>query len=471
MKDRIAGLQKFYEVYQCIGAETISLKELQERHMRLMKKSTSEGRIRDVKKGEAEMLIESGDTYKIDYGVLRSFVEELCKALGTDAYVLFAGPAPAAKGRYGAEPEYGKIEDVKESPQVKQLKEEKVRLNARIKQLEAEKTADLDKICDSFLGAMDRKLFIPSTTVGYGDAFEEDLFFHLPEQMIGKEESVVAAGGDAPSCYKESQGKELTVRNVWNGIVARLVKSDFFKLRYKDEVDVEAKNTSVKLKEARHITEDDIKRNRARAIEDLLNSPISNQAKLALYAGMHEYHGTELEDLLNFAGDKGLEAEYVIRLLERPGDYNNFENVRGFLRQACKSSEAKMKRIAAMELIAGEWYVMAMYNGKPCKFQMVPVDELLELRTALAEHVHAKVLFQVDKMLGVYRKAAFADDDPEKDIVVKDAGITSIDAAYYSNAVKRLHQFELPDGVKQDAGMNEDFDNDFRQEKEDYDGE
>ena len=126
---------------------------------------------------------------------------------------------------------------------------------------------------------MDRKLFIPSTTVGYGDAFEEDLFLHLPEQMIGKEESVVAVGGYAPSCYKESQGKELTVRNVWNGIVARLVKSDFFKLRYKDEVDAEAKNISVKLKEARHITEDDIKRNRARAIEDLLNSPISNQAK------------------------------------------------------------------------------------------------------------------------------------------------------------------------------------------------
>ena len=93
----------------------------------------------------------------IDYRELRSFVEELCEFLGTDAYVLFAGPVPAAKGRRGAEPEYGKIEIVKETPQIKKLKEERSKLNARIKQLEEEKVKDVDKICDSFLGSMDEK--------------------------------------------------------------------------------------------------------------------------------------------------------------------------------------------------------------------------------------------------------------------------------------------------------------------------
>ena len=78
--------------------------------------------------------------------------------------------------------------------------------------------------------------------------------------------------------------------------------------------------------------------------------------------------------------------------------------MRGFLRQACKASEAKMKRAAAMELIAGEWYVMAMYNGKPCKFQMVPVDEILELRTALVEHVPAKVLAQTEYLVFIGRQ-------------------------------------------------------------------
>ena len=137
--------------------------------------------------------------------------------------------------------------------------------------------------------------------------------------------------------------------------------------------------------------------------------------------------------------------------------------MRGFLRQACKASEAKMKRAAAMELIAGEWYVMAMYNGKPCKFQMVPVDEILELRTALVEHVPAKVLAQTDKILGVYRKAAFKENDPEKEIVAADEGIQPIDATYYKEALNRLHQYELPSGMSQDAGMNEDIIDDFKE--------
>ena len=459
MKDRIISLQKYYEVYQCIGAETISMKELQTRHMKLMKKATSESRLRGVRDGMAEMLIQTDDKIKLDYGVLRSVIEDLCKDFGTDAYVLFAGPAPAAKGRGGAEPEYRKIEDVKESPQVKQLKEQKAKLVARIKDLEEERVSCVNEICDSFVNTMDKNVFVPSTIMGFGEAFDEDIFWHKPEQMIGKEEMVALAGGETPSCYLEKSKKEYTVKNLWNGIVAKLIKSDFFKIRYRDEQLLADQK------------DDEVHSNRARAIEELLQSPISNQAKLSLYAGMHEYHGTELEDLLNFAGDKGLDAEYVIRLLERPAAYNNYENVRGYLRQACKASEAKMKRTAAMELIAGEWYVMAMYNGKPCKFQMVPVDEILELRKALVEHVPTKVLTQIDKILGTYRKAAFVDNNPEKEIVAKNVGFNPIDAAYYSDAVKRLHQFELPDGVNQDAGMNEDVNDDFQSEQEDEDGE
>ena len=185
IKKRIENLLHFIEVYQCIGADTISKKDLQERHKKTMTKSTSHSRIKEVEAGVAEMLVDVGGQYKIDYRELRSFVEELCEFLGTDAYVLFAGPVPAAKGRRGAEPEYGKIEIVKETPQIKKLKEERSKLNARIKQLEEEKVKDVDKICDSFLGSMDRKLFIPATVVGIGDTFEEDLFFHPSKQILG----------------------------------------------------------------------------------------------------------------------------------------------------------------------------------------------------------------------------------------------------------------------------------------------
>ena len=235
IKKRIENLLHFIEVYQCIGADTISKKDLQERHKKTMTKSTSHSRIKEVEAGVAEMLVEIGGQYKIDYGELRSFVEELCEFLGTDAYVLFAGPVPAAKGRRGVEPEYGKIEIVKETPQIKKLKEERSKLNARIKQLEEEKVKDVDKICDSFLGSMDRKLFIPATVVGIGDTFEEDLFFHPLKQILGKEESVILTGGEVASCYEENEKEEYAVKKLWKCIVEKLMKSDFFKLRYEDE--------------------------------------------------------------------------------------------------------------------------------------------------------------------------------------------------------------------------------------------
>ena len=46
VKKRIENLLHFIEVYQCIGADTISKKDLQERHKKTMTKSTSHSRIK-----------------------------------------------------------------------------------------------------------------------------------------------------------------------------------------------------------------------------------------------------------------------------------------------------------------------------------------------------------------------------------------------------------------------------------------
>lgn len=40
------------------------------------------------------MLIVKDDKVSIDYGEVRGLVEGLCKMFGTDAAVLFTGPAP-----------------------------------------------------------------------------------------------------------------------------------------------------------------------------------------------------------------------------------------------------------------------------------------------------------------------------------------------------------------------------------------
>lgn len=49
VKKRIENLLHFIEVYQCIGADTISKKDLQERHKKTMTKSTSHSRIKEQK--------------------------------------------------------------------------------------------------------------------------------------------------------------------------------------------------------------------------------------------------------------------------------------------------------------------------------------------------------------------------------------------------------------------------------------
>lgn len=55
VKKRIENLLHFIEVYQCIGADTISKKDLQERHKKTMTKSTSHSRI---KKSQLFLLVE-----------------------------------------------------------------------------------------------------------------------------------------------------------------------------------------------------------------------------------------------------------------------------------------------------------------------------------------------------------------------------------------------------------------------------
>ena len=105
-------------------------------------------------------------------------------------------------------------------------------------------------------------------------------------------------------------------------------------------------------KKRRKITGVEIYENRLRTINEILTNPaLSNQQKLAFYAGWSEYKGSEFAENLALAGEKGLDAGYVIRLLENPLEHDNYHNVRAFLLQALKSSEARIKREAVKEVV------------------------------------------------------------------------------------------------------------------------
>lgn len=476
MEEKLTTLEKYGYIYHMVGMNPITRKELREK----IKKDSPKMSETTLKKysdapfdGAYPMFVVKEDKATLDITAFRSFIEELCKYVGTDAAVLFTGPAPAPGGRKGDNPQIAKVPNKAENPQILIERKKNTELSKQIadleKQIEELRLENQKIVADSVLANMSKEINISTVRV-FGKAVEEDIFLHNVSDVLGEVRDVSKVGGIRQSFYvKDSdKAKELTVQNARSKVAEILFRSKFFEKLFHDSSAYE-KKVSGKV----DITVTHMDANRRKSIELLLSDDkLSNRAKLALYAGWHEYHGTEMEDLLNYAGDHCLDANYVIRLLEKPDVANNYQNVRGFLRQACKASEARMKREAAKELIAGEWFVIAEYNGKPCRFQMFPVEELLYFEKLLRKGLYPKAVLEIDKLLGTYKKSAFVDADPEKELVVRSAGYMDLDAEYYAEASKMIHQYEEMSGIDANVPIEEDgSSDDFKEYEEGSHGE
>ena len=476
MEEKLTTLEKYGYIYHMVGMNPITRKELREK----IKKDSPKMSETTLKKysdapfdGAYPMFVVKDDKATLDITAFRSFIEELCKYVGTDAAVLFTGPAPAPGGRKGDNPQIAKVPNKAENPQILIERKKNTELSKQIadleKQIEELRLENQKIVADSVLANMSKEVNISTVRV-FGKAVEEDIFLHNVSDVLGEVRDVSKVGGIRQSFYvKDSdKAKELTVQNARSKVAEILFRSKFFEKLFRDSCAYE-KKVSGKV----DITASQMDANRRKSIDLLLSDDkLSNRAKLALYAGWHEYHGTEMEDLLNYAGDHCLDANYVIRLLEKPDVANNYQNVRGFLRQACKASEARMKREAAKELIAGEWFVIAEYNGKPCRFQMFPVEELLYFEKLLRKGLYPKAVLEIDKLLGTYKKSAFVDADPEKELVVRSAGYMDLDVEYYAEASKMIHQYEEMSGIDANVPIEEDgSSDDFKEYEEGSHGE
>ena len=476
MEEKLTTLEKYGYIYHMVGMNPITRKELREK----IKKDSPKMSETTLKKysdapfdGAYPLFVVKDDKATLDITAFRSFIEELCKYVGTDAAVLFTGPAPAPGGRKGDNPQIAKVPNKAENPQILIERKKNTELSKQIadleKQIEELRLENQKIVADSVLANMSKEVNISTVRV-FGKAVEEDIFLHNVSDVLGEVRDVSKVGGIRQSFYvKDSdKAKELTVQNARSKVAEILFRSKFFEKLFHDSCAYE-KKVSGKV----DITASQMDANRRKSIDLLLSDDkLSNRAKLALYAGWHEYHGTEMEDLLNYAGDHCLDANYVIRLLEKPDMANNYQNVRGFLRQACKASEARMKREAAKELIAGEWFVIAEYNGKPCRFQMFPVEELLYFEKLLRKGLYPKAVLEIDKLLGTYKKSAFVDADPEKELVVRSAGYMDLDAEYYAEASKMIHQYEKMSGIDANVPIEEDgSSDDFKEYEEGSHGE
>ena len=89
------------------------------------------------------------------------------------------------------------------------------------------------------------------------------------------------------------------------------------------------------------------------------------------------------------------------------------------MQQASEASEAHIKKEAAIELLRGDWYVEADYMGKPCKFAMMPVDEMNEFLQMLKHHSSKKAVTFLEQLIDEKRHVVTSDDGKKVEIRVK----------------------------------------------------
>ena len=197
--------------------------------------------------------------------------------------------------------------------------------------------------------------------------------------------------------YKElPDEKELNQRNYQRKTLKTVFSPKWFVRRFQELKNLKnvnpKKELSVKdkISSSLHVSEEEASKQisylegRAISVQEILNdNSLTNQEKLALYAFNSPYRNTDLERLLNYVGDECPDANWLIALLESPDIGNNYENVKNLIRQCAKASEWKMKQRLAEELISGDWYITAVYNGEPTKFQLVPIDDIRLIQSDL----------------------------------------------------------------------------------------
>lgn len=439
----------------------------------------------------------SGETDKLhlDKEGIAAFINELAGRFQYEASI-----EPKRKKRTKAEDEYGAVMSG-HSPvfqnlnaQANSAKAVEKKLKARIKEKDAE-IARLNKLLegkidDIVLRDMATKvLVVGSTKVKPNEKFQRDFFLDDPVRLLDVDGLVSRYGGEIPSLYepmfsvdKESE-KELTTDNYLKRIGKILFKGLLFQSRLEEQEKLpvmnakESKNESWVERDS--INRKEIEKNRLESVNELLSTDgISNQIKLSLYAAWFDGVDPEMVELLNYAGELDINANYVIRLLEKPREYRNYRTIRGLLKQAKKASEAHIKRDAAMELISGEWYVEANYRGESCQFQMMPVNEMKAFMELLKNHQTNEAVAKLEQMLEEKRKATTVDGNIDGAITVTDV----LGSDSNNSDAKDTKQIELPEflhdlengrGVNCHPKMNDDeaYDGFAEAEQEVSDGE
>lgn len=316
-----------------------------------------------------------------------------------------------------------------------------------------------DKVEDAVLECMDSKVLVNGIAeFKPPEKFQRDFFLANPSTLLDVDQLISEYGGEIVSLYEPmfSKEKELTTNNYVQSIWKKLKSGNLFKERLEEQEKLSKVNKPEK-EDGEWVKRDsinllEIEKTRLESINTILQMEVSNQMKLTLYAAWFDSDDPEMVELLNYAGDQDIYADYVIRLLEKPKEYRNYRTIRALMQQAKKASEAHIKREAAVELISGDWYVEANYRGEMCRFQMMPVNEMVRFKKLLLKHQSLEAIATLELLLTEKREAFFEDDNTDGKIHVKSKGFKNSQLT----SPDFLHDEEKESGVNCHPKINED---------------
>lgn len=421
MRQELLDHLKNYEyIYECVAVKKKTIQEIKDYCMteKGMNESTLRRHFKTISedKNRGMLLVDSGG-----FSINKPLVSEVFTEIFQMLNVEFDDVSREIIDRKDAE-----IDDLKKSIEAMKTENQNLK-DAAIKEQERskEKDAEIIRLNNRIASLVQEQIgkqldrgvaYAGGLTIEPGPTAKEALF--LDESIIDLEieKSISKYGGTRDSFYATSEDAKENVDADGNKLLghelnkdnyflrtARSIMTKSFMARWAKDVLEEKEfnekhgivpNVSDTRKKARvkaDAGKTDIERHseklirkRKISIQTLLNDDrFTDQMKLQLYARFCDYHGTEMEQLINFAADYGINARWFIQVLESADDCDNYENIRDYLRIFAKPSEFKKKMDFARELVDGVWNIKMEYDGKPTLFALVPADEIKEIRERL----------------------------------------------------------------------------------------
>lgn len=130
-------------------------------------------------------------------------------------------------------------------------------------------------------------------------------------------------------------------------------------------------------RQKKHLNDRDL---RKRAVLEVMKSNYPNHIKLSQYAMVADFDSSpNLRYLLDKAIEMDLDANYVISVLENRNLMSHDFRAREVMDFARAEGPYLRKVELANELLRGEWNIVADYNGEKAIFQLVPINEIMDI--------------------------------------------------------------------------------------------